>query len=88
MVFREVNINLIIHLAGQNFADFVQGFSRNNDFSVRIRIFQLNSADRNTVSVQRYDAKCVIFDFKKLTGHQFVVLIGCNGENGLTDQFF
>ena len=88
VVFREVNINLIIHLAGQNFADFVQGFSRNNDFSVRIRIFQLNSADRNTVSVQRYDAKCVIFDFKKLTGHQFVVLIGCNGENGLTDQFF
>ena len=75
MLVREENCNILVRISGKDFADLVERFPGDYHFSGRIGIFQVDFADRNAVSVKGDHSEHVSIDFKKLSAHQFIVVI-------------
>ena len=87
MIVRDEDLNVILHRSRDDLADLHQCLSGNHHFLVLVGLLQLDVADGNAVSVQRYDLQPVVIDLKQLACHQLVVVIVRDRKNSLTDYF-
>ena len=87
MLICEEDGHILIRIATQYFADFIQCLSGDNYLSGRIAFLQLDLPDGDTVSVQRSHTHGISVDFEQFTAHQPVAVIVGDGKNGLADYF-
>ena len=88
MIVSDIDNHILIRWTRNNLAYFLQSLAGNNNLLAVIVIFHLDISDRYSVSVKRNNSKLILLNLKKLTCHQFIVVIVSNWENCLSDNLF